>query len=116
MVIAGPELLILCFKGPEGRKRVRHIGCPPGQTVKTVKDPFPKPVVIQPVLGPHIGEKAGKPLGEEGLAGAYQVIGPGGKGLQAGGIREFARVIGQEMIVYDVGQGSGIEAIGGPEK
>ena len=106
----------MCFEELEGLLWVRHMGSAASQAVEAVVDAFPEPVVIEPVLGPHIGEKAGKAVGKEVLAAGELLIGPAGEGLQAGGIGELSRVIGQEVIICDIGQRTGIKAIIGPEK
>ena len=92
------------------------MGSAAGQSVEAVVDTFPEPVIAEPVLGPHVGEKAGKAVGKEVLAAGELVIGPAGKGLQAGGIGELSRVIGQEVIVSNIDQRAGVKAIIGPEK
>lgn len=52
---------------------------------------------------------------KKGLSAAYLFIGPGAEGLQAAGVGELGRVACQEMVVDDVDQWSGIEAIVRPE-
>jgi hypothetical protein len=110
-VITVFQAFILCFEGPEGRDGVRHIGSPAGEAVKTVVHALPEPVIIEPVLGSHIGEELGKPGWEDGLASRHLVIGSQGEGFQAGGIGKPGEVVSQVMVIYNVDERSGIKSI-----
>lgn len=106
----------MCFEDLKGLLWVRHVGSAAGKSMEAVVDAFPEPVVVEPVLGPHIGEKTGKAVGKKVLAAGELLIGPAGEGLQAWGIGELSRIIGQEVIVCDIDQRTGIKAIISPEK
>src|SRR6186713_2158948 len=68
--IAGIQPGIMGLEEAAGLFRVRHIGCPLVEASKTIKDALFVTVVVQPVLGPHIGKEAGKSFGENSLQGA----------------------------------------------
>ena len=116
-IVTGLQRQIVFLEQPAGLFRSRHIERPPAQPLEAVVDPLPGAVIIQPVLAAHINEHPGKTLGKNVpfLLPPQLLIGSLGKGGQAAG-RESQRVVGQEMIINDIGQGAGIKAVIGAEK
>ena len=69
------------------------------------------PVVGQPVLGPHIREKAGEFFRKKGLPVADLLVGERGKGFQLTGIGKQICISGQKVVIYDVDDGACIETV-----
>ena len=105
----------MCLEDVKSRDGVGHVGGPSCEAVEAVVDAFPELVAIQPVLLTHIREHAGEMFREKGLAAGQLPVSYLGEGVKAVPGGEPGGVVGQEVIIYDVDEGAGVETIGSPE-
>lgn len=109
--ITGPELLIFFIEDSESGFTFFQVCGTPYQAMETLIDPFPEPVMIQPVLPAHIGEHPVEGGREPGSALLEIVVGAVRKLLQFLFRGEDQVIVGEEMIVHHIGECAGIQTI-----